>query len=275
MPPVDTLTQNPVSWTDEWKVWIALAALVQPWLIILWKKWFQRPQVKTYRTGDIELCYSNFGPTVALNGILKVGTGEVFVSAMKLEVVRRSDNATHEFEWTLFRSPSIHVNQPDKLTLELAAGFMLTSRQPHRYHVMFADNETQQAISRITEPVAREWQSVSAEATTVGGATRRQDFTGFIDSTAYLGASNKIERLCYWQEGEYELILYVHCSDPDRSFETRWTFMLTAEESEKLHLNSFRILDYACIQRDHEWQFVTCAYQDLARTNAPALARSR
>ena len=42
----------------------AVIALIQPWIIYLWKKFFRRSKIEIFPTGLIEIGFSQFGPTI-------------------------------------------------------------------------------------------------------------------------------------------------------------------------------------------------------------------
>lgn len=84
--------QQAQSWLEQWGVLIvAFVALAQPWIAFLYKRFFKRPVIRVFEAGKVELGYSNFGPTIALNGTLKVENKDVFIRAIDVELVRESD----------------------------------------------------------------------------------------------------------------------------------------------------------------------------------------
>ena len=50
---------------------IATVALVQPWMIALWKRFVRPGTIDIHETGTIEIGYSSFGPTIGLRGTLR------------------------------------------------------------------------------------------------------------------------------------------------------------------------------------------------------------
>lgn len=62
------------------KLWgaliVAFVALAQPWIITLWRHYFRRGQIDIYETGQIELGYAEFGPTIGLQLLEDAGVSE-------------------------------------------------------------------------------------------------------------------------------------------------------------------------------------------------------
>ncbi len=58
---------------------IAIIALLQPWAAWLWKTLFVKGRVETCAAGFLEVGYSDFGPTVAMQGTLRALYKDVFV----------------------------------------------------------------------------------------------------------------------------------------------------------------------------------------------------
>ena len=46
-------------------------AMAQPWAIGFWKRYIRRGTITPYVTGFIELGFSDFGPTIAIDGTLR------------------------------------------------------------------------------------------------------------------------------------------------------------------------------------------------------------
>ncbi len=130
---------------------IAVTALVQPWLITLWKKFFRSPKIEIYPSGNLEIGYSGYGPTIGLHGTLHALHGDVFVKSIQLKVRRVQTNEEHWFAWAVFRSPVITFNPSESQPMELPAGFIVSQTQPHRYNIVFHDPDIQSEIRPYLE----------------------------------------------------------------------------------------------------------------------------
>lgn len=57
---------------------VAILALIQPWIFSLWNR-RKVGKLNIYPTGGIELGFSEFGPTLALQGTLACEIKDIFV----------------------------------------------------------------------------------------------------------------------------------------------------------------------------------------------------
>lgn len=134
---------------------IAGIALIQPWLIATWKRFFRQGEIDIHETGGIELGYNNFGPTIGLNGTLRAANRDQFVRSISLTITKMKDNSRHTFEWGLFRSAKLSSSGTQEMSFELPSGFMLTTAQPHRYSIQFYDAmayaEVRQHLDKLRE----------------------------------------------------------------------------------------------------------------------------
>ena len=74
---------------------VAAVALVQPWVIGLWKKFFRPGTIDIHETGTIEVGYSGFGPTIGLRGTLRAVHRDQFVRDIQLAVAKLKDDSKH------------------------------------------------------------------------------------------------------------------------------------------------------------------------------------
>lgn len=134
---------------------IAIAALVQPWVIALWKRFVRQQRIDIYESGTIEVGFSRFGPTIGLNGTLRAMYRDVFVSSIELCLVRRKDHLRHTFAWGVFRSPSFGAEKDT--TFQICSGFMLQEKSPFAYNVQFWDRDTLDEMRPSIERIRKEW----------------------------------------------------------------------------------------------------------------------
>ncbi len=129
---------------------IALIALGQPWAYWAWRRLVRRGTIGIFDTGTIEVGYSDYGPTLGLQGTLVSRDRELFVRAISLQIIREADNAQHGFDWAAFRSTEILAARPTERSFQLPAGFLLQPSQPFRYNIFFNDAGFQQEHVRPT-----------------------------------------------------------------------------------------------------------------------------
>src|SRR5690349_6655447 len=114
-----------------WTLGISVIALMQPWLIGVWKKYVRRGRMRVYKTGFIEVGYGQFGPTIALRGTLRAADRDLFVTNISLIVTKIRDNSIHEFEWLSFRLSRAMLGQPQPTDIEFPSSFIVTTSNAH------------------------------------------------------------------------------------------------------------------------------------------------
>src|ERR1700722_4700256 len=92
---------NSAQWSA---VGISVVALAQPWVIRLYDSNFKPGAIDIYETGQLEIGFSGFGTTIAVNGTLRARDRDQFVRAIQLDLTKQKDGSTHQFEWRMFRS---------------------------------------------------------------------------------------------------------------------------------------------------------------------------
>lgn len=250
---------------------IAVLALAQPWLIALWKRFVKRGSVLAFKTGEIEVGFSAYGPTLGLHGTMIATDRNQFVHKVIANVVRKKDGASHTLEWAFFRGYQVPSAQPQNVTFELASGYLLTTSQPHRYNIFFSDFPVREELHAALRRVSESWERFSdsqktvpetASSPTVSNETENIDsvYREFTKTSESYTVFDEVRRLCYWEPGEYSLRLIVQTALPAREFVQAWDFQLTTEDNERLLLNAVSILSSACTGQSFEWNFANTKY---------------
>lgn len=239
-------------WLSNWgALAIALVALAQPWIRALYRRYLRPGLVRVYETGHIEVSYGGLGAGVVLVGTLLAEDKDVFVRRLTLRIVRQKDRAQREFEWNALRSLQIPVGGVHA-ELEMPAGFMLLRSDPRRYNAFFVDSALSEEVVSVVEPAARAWNESWQEkgldlAVQTPGGTPLEEYQEllqkvyqkaqleFSSSAPFGEASRELDRLCYWDSGEYSLELQVET--PSKTFTSRWIFRLTDTDARSLRNN--------------------------------------
>jgi hypothetical protein len=252
---------------DFIKTWgtliVAVIALIQPWILAFYRRFFSLHLVDIYETGNMEIGFSKFGPTLGLHGTLRAVNRDLFIRSMDLKLIRLKDRAEHNYSWGLFRSERLSTTSGQDTTLQICSGFMLTQDSPFSYNIQFWDRDVQEELRTHLEALRTAWTQAFIEAggqpllepgadlAAVAGEvqTATQNlFKTFSHSSHCVQAYNGIQRLCYWEPGRYLLEISVNTSRPDGAHSRSWEFVLSQAEVEALRLNSVKILEEACGQ---------------------------
>lgn len=253
---------------------IAIIALAQPWLIALWKKFFRNPKIEIYPSGNLEIGYSQYGPTVALHGTLRALHGDVFIKRIRIRVRRVRTNEEHWFAWAAFRSPVLTFNPADAPPMELPAGFIVSQTQPHRYNIVFFDSEIQNEIrpylERLMQPVITIVQTSNlyfARGSVGYQGIYNRAHDEYAGTQEYRDAFDHLNRSCYWQAGRYELEIYIDTNKGDSKFTKRLAFELAETDIQRLRLNAVTMIEnpFRLMAGEQIWNvnFVYPAFEEL------------
>ena len=249
---------------------VATLALLQPWIIYLWKTFVWTGAVDIYETGAIEVGYSTFGPTVGLNGTLRAVDRDQFVRSIGLTVTKMKDHSIHSFEWGVFRGGKVTLSTTQDVSLELPSGFMLTTTQPYRYNILFIDRSLINEMLPHIIKVREEWAKAIVDlAGTVGvdisvapdiRKALNDAYKAFTQNPVFSGTLTSIDRFCYWDAGEYSLEICVNTSRPDQSFSRKWGFEISRIDSDSLRRNSVKVLADSCGRNVGQYNFAFPRY---------------
>lgn len=260
------------TWLEQWgTLLVASVALIQPWIAFVLKRFFKSPVVRVFEAGKIEIGYSGLGPTIALNGTLKVENKDVFIRGIDLELVRERDRSTHYYEWSLFRANKIRLSQLRDTEVELAAGFMLSTNQPHRYNILFIENKSNQELQANLQILQKGWNEylrskLSSRTQENPPLTYDQQrlaiYDEFSQTPLHVETWSKIDRARYWEVGSYSISMTVKTSNPDKLFKSTKRFTLDDANARSLSYNESEILQSACNVGTDTWNFAYCVYEN-------------
>lgn len=225
---------------------VAGIALLQPWVGYVWRRYFRRGAVRVFETGNIEIGFSAYGPTIGLLGTMRCVQRDLFVQRMQLLVEREKDRARHEFDWVVFRSEKISGSEP--ASLEIPHAFMLTTTLPRPYNIQFHDAVAQKdmrtVLSALTEAWNTQFQAAAKQDARMlvadpaqAGEIRRALYEQFSQSMEHVKAYAALNRVFYWEPGGYTVSLRITTGDPDRTHVQQWRFVLQDADADALRLN--------------------------------------
>lgn len=234
---------------------LALIGVAQLWIKILWEKYFRKGKIDYYETGTIVIGYSPSGPTIGLNGTIRALNKDVFIRSIDLLVVREKDKAQHVFKWIAFQSPKIDVAGSQPTSMEIPSGFLISPNSPHRFNIVFNDNDLFQDIGHLLNEYISEWYKTTEELSKIWppliGTPPPQNILNqqfelierFRASKIHVDTFTALDRKCYWEPGDYQLTVNVTASKPDRVFTRKYRFSISEADSKNLKLNVIAILE--------------------------------
>lgn len=197
----------------------AWIALLQPWGVAAWKRFFRSGHIDIYETGTIEIGYSGFGPTIGLSGTLRASHHDIFIRRIRLTLVKDKDHSQHSFEWCIFRSQKITLGTSGKgeeIAVELPYSFMVMHTQPHRYNILFNDQARLEEIRPTMTSVRQAWYSHRFSGSRISEDPQTA-YTSFHPSQAHVSAFTNFNNFFYWEPCAYSLRMVVE-TENDKSF---------------------------------------------------------
>src|SRR6202012_158953 len=99
--------------------------------------------IAVHPAGRLEVGFSNFGPTIGVQGTLQATLADEFISLSRGVIIRAADQLRHDFQWGVFRSTS---NLGSQQGYEIASGFLLSLASPRRFNIQYHDTATADAF---------------------------------------------------------------------------------------------------------------------------------
>lgn len=253
---------------------VALYGVLQVWIIAFWKKFVRKGKLSVFPTGQIEIGYSNFGPTIAVYGTLRAEHKDVFVTKIILTLVRQKDSATYKFDWAAFRTFQLLTSSKESLSIDIPSSFNVSTAQPHRYHIFFSDRTVQEELAPTLNALTVEWQrymqKIKDQMISDGAPTPinytfdRKDYSTFSKSNQPAQrAFEQLERKNYWHAGAYKLSMEISTPSPGQTFQHHCMFSLSEAQAEDLLLNSVATIDEICLGIN-AYRFAFVPYSPLA-----------
>jgi hypothetical protein len=247
---------------------IALIALFRPDVARLIARYRLRLDVHPAAASRVEVGFSNFGPTIGLQGTIRAIGTDAFITTARIIIERVADHLRHEFDWAVFRQLALSASSQQGV--ELASGFALPMQSPRRFNVQFHDTATAQRYNQALIDLHQLWvtylqgQGIILANTQPGQIRPLYDTFHTAENAKIASLYQLVEREFYWIEGTYRLTFLVRTSRPEREFKFDHTFDLTAGESASLRLNAIGCLLAACNVPDVIFNFAYARYAAAA-----------
>lgn len=245
---------------------ISAVALIQVWLIALYKR-FRKAKISIYESGNIEIGFSDFGPTIGLFGTLTVDTKDTFIKNINLKLTKQKDNASHSFTWKAFRANTISVLSDQPTSLELASSFLLRKDNPHKYHIVFVEESYLSDMNPKVAQIPKKWfdykkekyESLKEEEKAIiskenVNMVEQLLYDEFIKSGRTTPEYTELDRSFYWEACDYKLEFIIETPKIKTRYSKIFYFSLNQEEITQLRLNVVGIIRALCGFTQH-WYF--------------------
>lgn len=250
---------------------IAVIALAQPWIIFLWKKLIKSGTIDFFKTGNLEVGFSDFASTLGINGTLRGLDKELYVSKIELDLKKLKNSSAFNFEWAIFRDTKFSLGNTQNMTLELPNGFIVSPQSPKSVNIQFHDTKQKEELRPLLNELNTKWTNYLNTHypydMRIKDTDREKKIQDYYNTFCATTESNtiyaKLNNEFYWEKSTYELTFKIFTSKPNKSFSFKYSFNLTEEDCESLRLNVISTMNSTCRQNTFNFQFVYPSYNEL------------
>lgn len=267
------MTQENANWIMKFgTIMVAFLALIQPWLIFLFKKYLRPGSIEFDQSGNIEIGFSSYASTIGVNGTFRSIGKDMYVKKMELILTKKKDSSIHKLDWAVFRDTKLHFDDDLKSNFELPYGFQLSTNSPQRLNIQFHDLVQQDDLRPTTDNLSNEWIShleneYSYEQRQDGSDTMNkidQIYQPFKIAPVMVDTYGIILEKFYWEEGKYNLELKIYTANSKKAFNGNWEFTITDEQKRLLKNNTIILQDFICGRNIDKWNFAYSNYEEIA-----------
>lgn len=213
---------------------LAVIALIQPWIIAAWKRFFKPLKVTFIPSAKIKLYYNRSGAYIYLGGVIEAKNRPAVIKNILVKAIRQSDKAELTMDWSSFMVPMFQsVGGNSITTSEIARPFMIGANGLNPVFVEFANSDTQmvERLSKIYEKLILESRRISNMATPFEEAKKQLQ-----EMPEYQTFREELLENFYWKVSDYQIELSI--SHSDNKIETyRYRFSLDQDEISEFRKN--------------------------------------
>lgn len=206
-------------------------------LIRLLSPLFIRPKIQVYPSGQIEIGFSQFGSTITLFGTLQSKIGDNFITQIELLVKDTTGQICRTFEWRALKPYTFSlVPNKEEMKLELVSAFLLSTKAPFKYNIVFVDDELLKSYTGEVLKIHQLWKD-----------DEKKDMEAFLQTDAVQTMLTKFHEDFYWKAGHYNLNMVIHTQN--KTYTTPFQLSLTEQQVEVLKSNLIKIVKLICDEK--------------------------
>ena len=140
--------------------------------------------------------------------------------------------------------------------MELPTSFLISPEVPQRFNILFYDTKLAEEIKPLFTEYISEWVQYVDELNKIRSSISPNTINHqeiaikqfdkievFRKCKVSVDTYTGLDRKCYWEDGFYELELFVFTSKPDKVFSKKYNFEITKEDAKYLKLNVITMLE--------------------------------
>ena len=227
---------------------IALLAFIRPELGKIYNYFFCSLTFHK-SSGLLEVGYYEYGPTIGVSGTFSCKNKGLFIKNIKLSVTRKSDMATYNFSWGVFRYLNIANNENNKI--ELAYPFNIGPNTSRNLDIQFHDVITKDKMAGPLQTLVTNYSEFLREKNIIFNSldikekerVKKLYLSEPNHNHINLDAYNSVLDEFYWREGDYESKIIVETDVKNFIYPIK--FFISAEQSKLLKLNCIGLCEFA------------------------------
>jgi hypothetical protein len=230
---------------------VAVAALVQPWFIGLFKRLYRKPKIQIDLSGPATLSFGLRGSGLDLQTSLRAVNGDIFVTDSVVVLTNRRTSTKHVLDWTFTLTQTVDYQGSVRSQPVVASGFVIPERFGYLFRAEYYADDLSAATLELQErlanafldfvPVFTDEEAVAVVDDEYKVARLRADkFKSQSDLPVQV--YSKLQNEFAWQHGEYDLTITLTTVDQS-TFSASTTFVLSESEVDKLRANSATVVN--------------------------------
>lgn len=221
---------------------IATLALLQPWIIKLWDRFFRKLRISFIPSAKIKLYYNRSGAYIYLGGVIEAKNQAAVVKDIAAKVVRKKDKAELILDWSSFMIPVFQsVGGNAVTTNEIARPFKVEAGSLYPVFIEFASTniEENNRLAEIYKTIASELAGIMQPNMTI-----EQAKYALTNSNNYQTLRDELLQNFYWKADDYEVELTITYSDT-KTQQYKFQFSIDSNEATAFKDNIEKSMQYA------------------------------
>jgi len=218
-----------------------------------WKEFLPKPKLKHYVSSVIEVGFTQYGPTLVISGTLTTTSKVMFIQEISVILERKRDGSRHLLNWFAFLPHSYNFQGLKGIDLKMAAKFMVTP-EPYKYHIVFSDQDRYAYIKPVLTTIKEEWGKILQDHP---HQNQEELFAAFLQEPVAITSLKELQKMSYWETGEYDVIINVATVKPKQDFQVKKSFRMTEDDIRGLKHNPVIIAADLCKQPLANYSFAS------------------
>lgn len=221
---------------------IAGVALIQPWLIAVYKKFVKKLKVIFRPSSTIKLFYNQSGSYVSLGGVIESQNKSSVINNISVKIVRESDKAELKMDWSTFSSPIFQLIAGNAVTSsETARPFKIEANNLYPVFVEFINKNANEndRMKEIVDDIKNNTHELIKNNPAADFQTNLKSLKQYKNYKEY---EKELLENYYWKEGKYSLYMDISFNEKE-ALQNKYCFEVTKDDVKKFKENITKSLD--------------------------------